>query len=361
MSAIESRHLDFKFHWLNDKGQPTSVFSKKGSFDGEMLKLEETELPAVVIANSIVRDNCMVITVMTGEEANPVVHLLIQPASKKITGELKERLDVARSSVWAKHHREELEQKGLGHTYRDEECPVCQATIVLTDMKETPQLYCHFCDSLVTIDPSEQSVKKEETFKICEECGMYSRPQKFTIFYFYFLLVVYGWWSKPTWRCPACMRGEAWKMLFGNLLFVLGVPVALVQLYRSYTGDSIGGSFKGLDTGNIRARKGNITGALEQYRAILDRVPYSAGVKYNLGKALLIEGEDVRAMKSFELALEDCANYAPAAQYLHVLYQKLGESDKLTELNRTWSIENEAKAAELEPEVLEFEDGDFIQ
>jgi len=30
------------------------------------------------------------------------------------------------------------------------------------------------------------------------------------------------------------MRGEAWKMFFGNLIFLLGVPVARIQLFRSY-------------------------------------------------------------------------------------------------------------------------------
>ena len=337
MNVSDSHHFEFKFHWLNEQGSQTTMFAKKGSFDGDTLILEKTEIPAVAIANSIVRENRMVISVMTGDEANPVAHLLFQPASKKVTDELKAQLDVARSGVWARHHREQLEKKGLGHTYRDEECPICQATIVLTDMKESPQLYCHFCDSLITIDSSEQPVKKEESFKICEECGMYSRPQKFTIFYFYFLLVVYGWWSKATWRCPACMRGEAWKMFFGNLLFVLGVPVAVVQLYRSYTGDAIGGTFKGLDTGNIRAKNGNVSGALEQYRQILDRVPYSAGVKYNLGMALLLQGDHERAAQTFELALEDCSNYVPAAGQLRMLYEKLGEAEKLKALNRVWS------------------------
>ena len=335
------RQFDFKFHWLSEQGHQTTMFSKKGSFDGEMLVLEETEIPASIIVESIVRENRMVLSVFTGEEENPVAHLLIQPSSKKVTEQLKERLDIARSSVWAKNHKEDLEKKGLGHTYRDEICDACGATLILSEMEKSPQLYCHFCDSLTTIDPNEEPLKNEQAFKICEECGLFSKPQKFTIFYFYFLVFFYGWWSKPTWRCPACMRGEAWKMFFGNFIFLLGVPVAVVQLFRSYSSDAIGGSFKGLDTGNIRARNGNVSGALEQYRAILERVPYSAGVKYNLGLALLLNGDDERAAQTFELALEDCSNYAPAAQQLRALYPRLGETEKLKELERVWSGEDE--------------------
>ena len=337
MQYSKANPLEFKFHWLNEQGYPTTTFRKKGSLDGEILILEDVQLPVAVILETVVRENRIVISAFTGDEANPTAVLLIQPASNKVTDELKAGLDIARSAAWAQHHRETLEKKGLGHTYRDAVCAVCDATLILTDMPHSPQLYCHFCDSLTTTDAGDAPIKNEEAFKICEECGMYSKPQKFTIFYFYFLLVVYGWWSKSTWRCPACMRGEAWKMFFGNLLFVIGVPVAVVQLFRAYGGNVVGGTFKGLDTGNIRARKGDVAGALEQYRAILDRVAYSAGVKYNLGLALLAQGDDQRAADSFELALQDCTNYAPAYQQLQLLYQQLGETERLKELEQIWS------------------------
>ncbi len=341
--------FSFKFHWLNEQGVATTMFAKKASFDGKMLVLDETTIPVAAILQSVVRDNRLVLVIFTGVEENPVTHLLLQPSSIKVTNDLKARLDIARSDVWAKQHQEELEKKGLGHTYRGEECPVCTATLILTDMPKSPQLYCHFCDSLSTIDPLNDPIKNEKDFKICEECGMYSKPQKFTIFYFYFLLVVYGWWSKATWRCPACMRGEAWKMLFGNLIFVLGVPTAIIQLIRAYGSDAVSGTFKGLNSGNLKARKGDVVGALKNYRAILDRVPYSAGVKYNLGSALLRQGDQQRAADTFELALEDCSNYAPAYQQLKVLYPQLGETVRLKELDKMWSsgAEEENKEEEV--------------
>ena len=127
-------------------------------------------------------------------------------------------------------------------------------------------------------------------------------------------------------------------MLFGNLLFVIGVPVAVVQLCRSY-GGAIGiGPFAGLDTANINAQKGNVIPALDGYRAILDRVPHSAGVKYNLGLALMNQNEIERAAETFRLALDDCSNYAPAYHSLAECYQRLGETDKLAELNRIWGV-----------------------
>jgi len=151
------------------------------------------------------------------------------------------------------------------------------------------------------------------------------------------LVVIYGWWSNSTWRCPACMRGEAWKMLFGNLIFVLGVPVAITQLIRSYGSDQVLGKFKGLDTGNLKARRGNVNGALQHYEAIMDRVPYAAGIKYNLATALLASGDPEKAAQVYELALDDCSNYAPAYQQLRALYAQLGRKAELVELERMWS------------------------
>ncbi len=345
--------LEFKFHWLNDEGQTTTMFSKPGRLDGEVLTLEQLEVPVTAIVQSFARENRIAISVMTVDEQNPVAHLLIQPKSRKIADELKLHLDIARSRFWADHHREALRNKGLEHTYRDATCPVCNATLILTDMPESPQVYCHFCDSLSTI-AVEKPVKNEHAFKICEECGMYSQPRKFTIFYFYFLIFFYGFWSKPTWRCPACMRKEAWTMLLGNLPFLLGVPTAITQLVRCYGGDVVGGAFKGLDTGNIWARKGEVKRALDLYRRILERVPHSAGVKYNLAMALLAQGDHKRAADAFELALDDCTNYVPAYQQLRALYLHLGETDRLNELDRIWSdpaSEEPEPQAEGEPAV----------
>jgi len=205
-------------------------------------------------------------------------------------------------------------------------------------MSETPQLYCHFCDTLKTIDRFQEPIPNETEFRICENCQMYSKPKKFTTFYFYFLLVIYGFNSNSSYRCGGCMRSESWKMLLGNLIFILGVPHAIYQLCRAYLGDAVTGKFKGLDKGNLKAARGNVEGALVQYEAILERVPHSAGIKYNLGLALLAKGDIPHAIQVFELALEDCSNYAPAYQQLVNLYEKTGETQKLDDLNQIWGV-----------------------
>lgn len=352
MYDLSEGPFQFKFYWLDEKSwMPTTTFRKRGQFDGEILKLDQVNIYVNAITDSEVRDTRLVMVLATTDENEPFVNALIMLNSKKTAQQLKTMLDIARSRNWAEAHKEYLQSKGLERTYREAVCPVCSATIALTGMAESPQLYCHFCHSLTTLPSSEEPaavVPKEERYKICHECGMYSRPQKFTIFYFYFLIVFYGWWSQETWRCPGCMRKQAWKMLFGNMPFVLGVPVAITQLVRCYTGDVIGGPYKGLDAGNTKARKGKMKAALDIYLSILSRVPNSAGIKYNVGVALLAQGELERAAETFERALEDCSNYVPAYQQLRAIYTELGDTGRLAELDKVWQSE---QSQDEEPEA----------
>jgi hypothetical protein len=336
--AFGNEPVQFKFKWLNEQGQETGFLRKRGEFKNDTLYLDKVKLPAAALVQVVYRDARMGLTVLN--QSGAPQGLAISVSGGISTRDLKKRIDIARSASWARLHREALEKKGEGHVYREETCPECHATLILSRMPHTPQLYCQFCNTLMTVDDPKAVPAGERPLRLCDSCGMFSRPRKFTVFYFYFLLVVYGWRQQITWRCPACMRGDAWKMLFGNLLFVLGVPVAIAQLIRSYGGDIAGGPFSGLDTANIKARKGDFAGAIAKYRAILANVRHSAGIKYNIGLGLLKEQPQLAA-ESFEGALQDCANYQPAFQALLRCYQTLGEQRKLQALKQMWDVGEE--------------------
>lgn len=353
MQYTPEQPLNFKFYWIDEEGNQAGFLRSKGRFDGEMLQLDDSPIPVVIITDVQYRENRLLLSAI-GEDDQPLF-IGIQLSGGATAQELKAAVDVARSAGWAKFHKEDLEKEGRAAAYRDEKCPNCSATLILTDMERTPQLYCHFCDTLMTVDSPDSAQQGERDLRLCEECGMFSKPTKFSIFYFWCLLVVYGWRHGKTFRCPACMRDDAWKMFFGNLIFLIGVPNAIIQLIRSYGGGIKGGPFAGLDDANTHARKKELLESLKIYREILDRVPHSAGLKYNVGNALLEQGETERAAESFRLALEDCSNYAPAYGALVHCYQVLGEKEKLDELNRIWGAHEEPE--EGEPMSLEkFED-----
>ena len=345
----------FKFQWMGQNEQAKGLFRKKGSFDGTTLTLADAEVPAPAMLDVVVRETRMIFAVPVSpdagdeggdgggdgdpnDEAGPgVANLAIVASGGSTAGKLKAMLDVARSGTWAEGHRKKLDGSGRGGEFRTAACPHCTATVVLSGMPETPQLFCPFCGALSITATAAEPPKWEKLHQICDECGYFSAPRKFTVFYFYFLVVAYGWRSRTTFRCPACMRPDAWKMLAGNAPFVLGVPVALTQLARTYGSDLVGGPYAGLDAGNKAARKGKFGVAVAKYRAILDRVGAGAGVKYNLGLALQGEGDAARAADAFAASLADCANYAPAYRRLAPLLSDLGRTDEGAELERLWA------------------------
>ncbi len=336
--------VNFKFYYLNADGQAASFLAKKGELNNTELILDGDPIPIAAIAEADVRNQILVLVVAT--EDAPIT-LAIKTSS---ANSLKSHLGILRSTVWTEQHKKALSEQGQAHRFRQVDCPVCHATLDLTDMATTPQVHCQFCDTLSTVaDRARPDVKPESEsgHRLCDECGMYSRPRKFTIFYFYFLFVFYGWSSQQTWRCPACMRGEAWKMLFGNMLFLIGLPVAIIQLFRAYGGADIGGKFKGLDAANIKARTGKIDDAIAAYRSIMQQNPVAAGVKYNLGLAFAQQERLDDASKMFEFSLKDCSNYAPAASMLAHCYDSLGKTDELAELKRIWASSDEDEEADV--------------
>ena len=153
-------------------------------------------------------------------------------------------------------------------------------------------------------------------------------------------------------------------MLLGNLPFLLGVPVAIVQLFRCYGGKITGSVLADLDTANLKARKGDMLAALQGYQKVLERVPFAAGVKYNLALALLQQEDYERAAESLELVLVDCANYSPAYHALVGCYVQLGEEAKLKELRRVWgeddedvpTLDDESEGADSGLDMLDAED-----
>lgn len=343
--------MDFKFKWVDDDGQDTGFFSKNGKFDGENLDLDGTVIPVAAFADVDVRSNRLILATI-GDDSEPIC--IVFTVTRGSAAKLKQAVGLARSAVWAQMHREELEKEGRGGEYREERCPHCGAILDLTGYPRTDQVSCDFCHSIGTLpgtaDASEAggALSAEKDYRCCDECGMYSKPRKFTIFYFYFLIAVYGWSQRETWRCPACMRPEAWKMFFGNLIFILGVPVALVQLFRAYGGADVGALFPGLDKANLKARKGNLQAAIADYQKLLQKRPLSGGVKYNIGLAFLHDNDIDSAARSFEFALGDCANYQPAASALLGCYEQLGETDNLEALQKQWGGEDEAQATDAE-------------
>ncbi len=339
-----SEQIDFKFHFVDNNGNKQGFLAKKGSFDGSVLKVDGNDIPIAAIGKALRRFDRIAVTIAAGGGKTQTFVMAVSGSPGK---KLHTLINKAASQRHAEARKEELVKAGKVDRFRTEVCPHCQATVDLSGFEVTPQLYCDYCDTIITRDGS--GPKDAHTFQLCDRCGYYSQPKVFTVLYFYFLLVVYGWQSRQVHFCNACMRSEAWKMLFGNLIFIIGVPVAITQLCRAYFGGSARSeSFKGLDGANALAVKGKADKASAIYDQIAQRVGPAAGIHYSRGLALLHAGRVEEAIVSFERSLADCGNYHAGAEKLYICYKKSNKPEQAELIKALWTGDDEAIDAALD-------------
>ncbi len=213
----------------------------------------------------------------------------------------------------AEEHRARLAEVGAENDFCTELCRVCNATIDVSGLSCTSQLYCANCQSIVMREEQNSSAT-EANFRICPVCKLYSCPQQFRIAYVLYFGIAFYRSAGYVECCHACVRPLAWKMFFLNALTILPMPIGLVQLVVAYLGGSrFSKNLSRLDDANEKAIRNNSgKTALQAYEEILRRHPVSAGVKYNAGITCLRAGLMQEARSYFISALEDCANFRPA-------------------------------------------------
>lgn len=339
-----SEVIQFKFRFVDEDGKKRGFLAKNGSIDGSLLTVDGSEIPIATIGKALRRFDHVAVTFT---DKNGEANTFVMAVRGSVGKQLHTLINRAASTRHAEARREALVEAGKAERFRSEVCPHCEATVDLSGFEVTPQLYCDFCDKISMLDGS--SPKDAQTYQLCGNCGYYSQPKLFTLFYFYFAIVVYGWRSQQVHYCNACMRSEAWKMFFGNLLFIIGVPVAVVQLCRAYFGGSaLSGSFKGLDKANALALRGKADKAGKIYMQIAERVGPAAGIHYNHGLALARAGQIAEAIVPLEQALVDCGNYHACAETLYLCYQKNGQPAQADLIKALWAGDDQAIDAALE-------------
>ena len=328
--------IRFKFKLVNHNGNEGSILSKKGTFDSDHVTLDGEAIPIGVIVKANLRFKRLILTLPAEDRQFSAIVLAFTGGSAKT---LHSAINMLASERQDRMHLEHLEKNNSDAECRIETCPYCKSTIDLTDRDPSLQIYCLFCDSIVTI---EGKVPPDEAhYHHCDQWNLYDQPKGFTVFYFYFLFVVYGWHYRQVCMCNTCIRSEAWQMLFGNLLFVLGVPMAIVQLICAYVGGStFSQAFDGLDKANAMAKRSKVESAENIFGRILQRVGACAGVRFNYGLGLIAAKRHEEAVTQFELALRDCANYSMAAEALAGCYQQMGRVNDAERLHAQRNVRN---------------------
>lgn len=317
----------FKFKFVQN-GSTKGFFASKGAATADGLKLDKHTLPYECVTDSTNRDSRLILQI---DRANPKFpnaltqdlweSSLVLDISGGAAEKLEREIDRHSSKIEAERHKQALEQAGRGREFRVVECPCCAATVDLSEYPTTPYIYCRFCEAV--FDKSLRQQKDAQSYRRCDECGFYDRVQGYGEFYFYFLIILYGFSHKRRHLCDDCGASLANKLLALNALFLLGVPNAIVCAIRARAGKDA--TLSTLSKANHLAKNNKLSQADKLYEQALNFFPNHPGIRYNQAQAYLFSNQGSTCIKHLKLALEACPNYLPAQALAYQLSQAHSE------------------------------------
>jgi hypothetical protein len=324
---VQPTTLDFKFSYVN----AFTLFRQNGRASTTGIDLQGVEIPYTHVTETSTRDNRFVLALAPSTPLDPKMKkrlqenrfLVLQLAKDKAQA-LKKHIDRYGSAIWARNHQQQLGNAGKGNLFCTVVCPHCGATIDLSELERTTYVYCPYCASITNY--SQQIVSNSDTYDVCDECNMYDRVRGYTVFHFYFLLVVYGYSVKRRFVCDTCATSLAQRALLLNLIFILGIPSAIYMWIKAQTGRDP--YFKDLAKANKLARKGKYQEADEIYERLFSLYPEHPGLLMN--KALgHLHGKDGNGGVAFlTRSLKACANYIPSIQFIQRMRQAAAQPVK---------------------------------
>ena len=310
----------FRFHYVVN-GVNTTVFRQKGHVTSQDLVLGDEAVSFDAVLDTVVRENHLLLQLrpdarLEGKAAKnlqegSVLCLAVSGISARQLERIVDRECAVRDMA---RRKAELESRGEGHLLRSETCPACGAEVDLTEIDESRYVFCRYCDSVFT---AEGVSSDGAHYSTCEACAMFGRIKGYPEFFFYFLLVVYGFRYRNVFLCDTCAGRLFWKALLTNLIFLVGVPTAIWVGVKSRIGR--GARLGGLSEANRLARHGLYERASPLYEELRRTLSEHPGLLMNQALGCLQGGNEQLASRLFQRALEVCPNYLPAIRLVDAL------------------------------------------
>ena len=306
----------FKFRFVVGGATKGFFRSPKGVVGTDDLRLDDTTIPYGAIGDTITRGNRLILQILPptleGEAGQYLADSVLVLEPKGIAAD---RLEIAIDRRVAAARLDEMrrlaQEEGTEHLIRVESCPTCEAEVDLTGLDRSLYVYCPYCDS---IHETGRTTSLGRAYRTCDECQFFGRVQQYPEFYFYFLLIFYGFSYKKRFLCASCAHRLFVKALLVNLIFVIGVPTAVWVKVKSKIGRDPG--MMELHVATALARKGKLREAAPVFDSIRRRFPEHPGVLMNEGLACLKHGDTIGGNQRLERALSACPNYDPLLRLL---------------------------------------------
>jgi hypothetical protein len=332
---MPSSYLNFRFRFLNEKGKATSFFYQQALLDdGTGIRLGDESIPIVDI-HEVARYGNMIAIILRPyltlhksitDHIIPNTSSILIEVGDGLATDAKSALDQHRTTYAAFQKKKALVAENNGHLFKVMQCPDCESVIDLSGKKETPYIYCKYCEIL--FNKHGELMVNSENYKVCPECNYYNRVQHYPEFHFYALPKGRKMAYQEHYCCDTCAQRYHEQTAWRNSLFLLGIPFNFMLKNKMAKG--VNQLYEGLTEANRLAQDGNIKEADTLYSLLLLRNETHPALLFNIAqayyKAQMVEGVEPsdkikileKAYRYFEKSLEMCSNYQPVLDFLEL-------------------------------------------
>lgn len=323
----EINPLQFKFQFVRD-GKVQSMFSKKGSADENGLILGKSSLQYDQVIDTTTRDNRLIIVLAPNTQIDADLgkslateNTIVLEIYKIEPIELERYIDRQCTVREVEKNKQRLAAEGKSNLFRTQTCQECNSIIDLSELDKSIYTYCRFCETVLKSEGEKAT--SGASYRVCDECNLFDRVRGYTEFYFYFLLVIYGYSYKRRHICDNCVDKIFWKMLLLNFIFIIGIPPAIYMKIKSLSGRDP--YLKKLAKANSLAKKGKFREASAIYLELNNKYPDHPGLLMNQGLAHLYANDVDGAIHAFNSSAKSCSNYLPVFRLINRL-QNMAQS-----------------------------------
>ena len=348
-------YLNFRFKYIDGKGKKTPLIPEQARVDIDGIRLGEDVLQFDDIYEVHRYRNRLNLRLLPYLPLGKSLSRQIIPGSSSLmlgisdgtetAFAVKSAIDQRISSKIIREAKQKMEYEGSAVPMRTAKCPSCDCVLHLTDYRDTPLIYCKYCENI--FDKHGDLLAHTADHGICPECGYYNRLRSRTDFRFYFLpfwinfrpaaVQKFNLWppklkiqsfrfkilpgetesrSNRRYCCDSCADRTVNDSFWKNAVWLAGLIPALYMSYRSKSGRNP--AFLELSDANRLAQEGNFEKANEIFSLLMLKNDGQPGLHYNWGMAFLKEGNEEKAAREFQKALLSCGNYLPVVEVLKI-------------------------------------------
>ncbi len=322
----------FRFRFLNENGKNTTRLPLAGSADLDEVNLEGNSLNFSDIHAILRHENRLVfvlkpfIAVGKGITENILPNSTLLPISlvegEEMAFTIKSTIEQHLANEKIRLAKQKLNIESFMGEFRHVRCPICEVMLDLTPYRDTPLIYCEYCDNI--FDKHNNILAGTDRFGICPECHYYNHLGSHLETHFYAYRKERAARSESHYQCDSCTSRKADETMWKNSLYLVGLPSSLFNRFKASSNQNpaypeLTQAIRLAQEGKFESqhsRYGSKVGSNELFHIMTLRNDGHPGVHYNFALSLMAQDNHEEAARQFQKSLNACSNFKPTLDLL---------------------------------------------